>query len=330
MSNVDKCNKNDIEIINFFPVEECEDYPMAVIYNYDGREYLTFSDDNDFEHAALESLQEKHIMFEDLTKGMQSLVLVIEYLGLLFLETHMCGKEEYEECYRMVRGTENESSFGFVAWSKVIRDVKYDSMKFNLHRFIHNYNDGNSPYVEWEILSVISFPKVDCGSTEKEDNIIQDDIKILKEFYLSKEVADEDCTMGVWYSYDGRKYVAPIAKDEEDCKLSAIGCLSIPHIRYEDLHDVTQVIINIIIKSNNNFYGCKRNRDAFEDEANILWPKVVADLVHDILRLDMPYFCFCFGDGKEKLCVYWDIITYISFPDSIDCYEENKDKSRNS
>ena len=57
----------------------------------------------------------------------------------------------------------------------------------------------------------------------------------------------------------------------------------------------------------------KEYREVFEEETGIPWPVAVYNILHDIVKFRLHKF-FYYGDGKDDLCVYQDILTKVSLP----------------
>jgi len=136
-------------------------------------------------------------------------------------------------------------------------------------------------------------------------------IHILSLFPVS-EVEEEEYPVGMFFEHSGRKYMAySYDKNLEDAALESLKNDS--RVRFENLYDVTKLVVSTILTTGHDFYGEQSYREAFEQDAGILWPKVVCDLLHDIVRYRLDEF-FHYGDGHDGLHVHMDILTRISFP----------------
>lgn len=136
-------------------------------------------------------------------------------------------------------------------------------------------------------------------------------IDILSAFPLYEGNDGADYPAGVIFTCDGRKYVC--FSDDKDLEAAARRSLDIPHIKLEDLSDVLQCIIYVMLVTGTDFYGIQQNRDAFEQESSLSWPKCVWDILHDVVKFRLDK-CFHYGDGMDNLCVYIDMATRISMP----------------
>lgn len=139
----------------------------------------------------------------------------------------------------------------------------------------------------------------------------KDAIEILSVFPVS-EVEEEEYPVGVFFSSGGRKYMT--YADNSDFEEAARKSLEEDkRVRFEDLLDVTQIVVCIILNTGDDFYGRQHCRESFEQDAKIPWPRAVYNLMHDIVKHRLHQF-FHYGDGEDDLCVYLDILSKISFP----------------
>lgn len=143
---LNKKNKHGIEILSLFPVSEIEEeeYPVGMFFTHEGRKYVAYADDGNLEDAALKSLQENRIKYEELYDATKIAVLTIMATGRDF---H--GTKKHREAYAEDAG---------VPWPKAVCDIMHDIVRYRLHRFFH-YGDGYGELcIYMDILTKISFP----------------------------------------------------------------------------------------------------------------------------------------------------------------------------